>query len=102
MVGRSNLGGKAEEYTITIAERDESGARALWQLRDRGINLAANALAQAVDHILGFFTRLRTELAFYIGCLHAHQALVQKGEPCASRSRQCRANPNMSARGFTM
>lgn len=75
------FGGKGEEYGITIAERDESGARALWQLRDRGINLAANALAQAVDHILGFFTRLRTELAFYIGCLNAHGALVQKGEP---------------------
>jgi hypothetical protein len=73
--------GKGEEYSITVAERDESGARALWQVRDRGINLAANALAQAVDHILGFFTRLRTELAFYIGCLNAHQALVQKGEP---------------------
>lgn len=75
------FGGKGEEYSITVAERDESGARALWQLRDRGINLAANALAQAVDHILGFFTRLRTELAFYIGCLNAHQALTQKGEP---------------------
>ena len=75
------FGGKGEEYNITIAERDESGARALWQLRDRGINLAANALAQAVDHILGFFTRLRTELAFYIGCLNAHQALVQQGSP---------------------
>jgi hypothetical protein len=75
------FGGRGEEYTITIAERDESGARALWQLRDRGINLAANALAQAVDHILGFFTRLRTELAFYIGCLNAHQALAQRGEP---------------------
>lgn len=75
------FGGKGEEYSITVAERDESGARALWQLRDRGINLAANALAQAVDHILGFFTRLRTELAFFIGCLNAHQALVQQGAP---------------------
>lgn len=73
--------GRTEEYSVVIAERDESGARALWQLRDRGINLAANALAQAVDHILSFFTRLRTELAFYIGCLNARQVLIQKGEP---------------------
>ncbi len=73
--------GRTEEYSVTIAERDESGARALWQLRDRGINLAANALAQAVDHILDFFTRLRTELAFYIGCLNVHDVLVQQGEP---------------------
>lgn len=79
--GSRIFGGKGEEYSITVAERDEIGARALWQLRDRGINQAANALAQAVDHILGFFTRLRTELAFYIGCLNAHQALVKKGDP---------------------
>ncbi len=75
------FGGKGEAYSISIAERDESGARALWQLRDRGINLAANALAQAVDHILSFFNLLRAELAFYIGCLNVHGSLAQKGEP---------------------
>ncbi len=68
-------------YTFTIAERDESGARALSELQDRGINLVANALAQSTDHILSFFTMLRTELAFYVGCLNLHALLAKLGAP---------------------
>jgi hypothetical protein len=67
-------------YTFYIADRDESGARALSELRDRGINLVANALAQSTDHIRNFFTMLRTELAFYVGCLNLYEQLAQKGE----------------------
>lgn len=75
------FGAKAPVYTISIAEPDRSGARALWELRERGINLAANALGQAADQVLAFFDALRTELAFYVGCLNLHQRLVDKKEP---------------------
>ena len=72
---------RAPAYSFAIADRDESGARALAELKDRGINLVANALAQSADHILGFFTMLRTELAFYVGCLNLYDRLTQLGEP---------------------
>jgi DNA mismatch repair ATPase MutS len=72
---------KPPVYIFYIADRDESGARALSELRDRGINLVANALAQSTDHIRNFFTMLRTELAFYVGCLNLYEQLAQKGEP---------------------
>jgi DNA mismatch repair ATPase MutS len=68
-------------YKFTIDDRDESGARALSDLKDRGINLVADALAQSTEHILSFFTMLRTELAFYIGCLNLQGQLAQRGEP---------------------
>lgn len=68
-------------YTFYLHPRDEAGARALTELRDRGIHLVANALAQSADHIRGFFSMLRTELAFYIGCLNLHERLTKKGEP---------------------
>jgi MutS domain V len=68
-------------FTLTIPDRDEGGARTLWQLRDRGLNLAGNALAQSVDHILSFFSMLRRELGFYVGCLNLHARLTGKGEP---------------------
>lgn len=68
-------------YTFRIADRDEAGARALSELRDRGIHLVANALAQSSDHILSFFQTLRAELAFYVGCLNLHGRLAAKGEP---------------------
>jgi len=68
-------------YSFTIPERDQAGFRALDQLRDRGVNLVANALAQSNDHILGFFRSLRDELAFYVGALNLHETLAAKGEP---------------------
>lgn len=72
---------KAPVYTFRLHPRDEAGARALSDLRDRGINLVANALAQSTDHILSFFAMLRTELAFYVGCLNLYDRLGQKNEP---------------------
>lgn len=68
-------------YTLTIAERDTNGAKALSELKDRGIHLVANALAQSNDHILSFFTLLRVELGFYVGCLNLHGQLAPMGEP---------------------
>jgi DNA mismatch repair ATPase MutS len=74
---------KAAAYSYTIPDRDESGAKAMSELHDRGVNLAANAAAQSANHILGFFTMLRLESAFYIGCLNLHEILVGKGLPIA-------------------
>jgi DNA mismatch repair ATPase MutS len=73
--------------SFQIHERDESGSRALGELRDRGINLVANALAQSVEHIVGFFTMLRTELAFYVGCLNLY------GQLCAQDAPVCYPQP---------
>ena len=72
---------KPQVYTFSIHPRDEGGARALSELKDRGINLVANALAQSADHIDSFLKMLRFELAFYIGCLNIYEQLAQMGEP---------------------
>jgi DNA mismatch repair ATPase MutS len=68
-------------YSFQIADRDDNGWRALSALQSRGINLAANALAQSVDHIKSFFMMLATELGFYIGCLNLHDRLTSIGQP---------------------
>jgi DNA mismatch repair ATPase MutS len=70
-------------YTFHLHPRDEAGAQALSQLRNRGINLVANALAQSADHVLSFFVMLRTELAFYVGCVNLHGRLALKAEPAS-------------------
>ena len=75
------LGKAPPAYAFRIADRDEAGARALSELRDRGIDLVANALAQSMEHILSFFEMLRTELAFYVGCLNLHEGLASIGAP---------------------
>ena len=68
-------------YSFSIHPRDEAGGRFLSELKDRGINLVANALAQSAEHIESFFKMLRIELAFYIGCLNLYEQLVRMGEP---------------------
>jgi DNA mismatch repair ATPase MutS len=68
-------------YTFHLDGRDEAGFRALSELRDEGINLVANAVAQATDHVASFFVMLRTELAFYIGCMNLHRQLDFNGLP---------------------
>ncbi len=68
-------------YTFNIHPRDESGSRYLSEIKNRGINLVANALAQSDDHILSFFSVLQTELAFYIGCLNLQEQLALMEEP---------------------
>ncbi len=68
-------------YHFKLDPRDEYGARALGELRDRGINLVANAVAQSADHIDSFFNVLRIEFVFYIGCLNLYEQLAGLGEP---------------------
>ena len=71
-------------YAIHLAPRDEAGAQAMSELRDRGLALAANALAKSAEHVLSFFRMLQAELAFYIGCLNLHQQLLQLEAPISS------------------
>ena len=75
------FGRRPSVLEFTLHPRDESGARALSELQDRGICLVANAVTQSADHVRSFFTMLRTELAFYVGCVNLHEQLVRKKEP---------------------
>lgn len=70
-------------FSFTIADRDENGFRALSALEERGVNLVANALAQAVEHVHSFFTMLRVEIGFYLGCVNLAGRLAELGEPTA-------------------
>jgi len=78
---RLPFGNRPQSYSFTIPPRDENGFRALEKIRGRGINLVANSVAQSADHVKSFFSMLRLELAFYLGCLNLHGKLTGKGEP---------------------
>jgi hypothetical protein len=87
-------------YILRIDPRDESGHQTLSELRNRGVNQAANALAQSTDHILSFLTMLRCELGFYIGCLNVRERLVQKGEPLSFPVPMAAGKPALSCHGL--
>jgi MutS domain V len=97
---RLPFGNRAPGYSFTIAPRDESGFRALEEIRGRGINLVANAVAQAADHIKSFFSMLRLELAFYLGCLNLHERLEHKGEPTCFPEPLAESQPTLTAAGL--
>lgn len=87
-------------YTFRIHERDEAGARALGDIRNRGINQVANAVAQATEHIVGFFEMLKTELAFYICCLKLHEELTAFGAPTCVPQPEKRETRKLSFTGL--
>ena len=73
--------GPRTSYSFTLAPRDEAGGQILADLTGRGINLVANAAAQSADHIGSYFTMLRAELGFYVGCLNLADRLAAQGAP---------------------
>jgi hypothetical protein len=73
--------GPRTAYSFTIAPRDDAGAQILSDLESRGINLVANAAAQSADHIGSYFTMLRAETGFYVGCLNLADQLIAKEIP---------------------
>lgn len=79
LLARLRPGGRS--YGFSVPARDEAGHQALAELRGRGINIAANALAQSTDHIVAFFWMLRAELGFYLACLNLHERLDEIGQP---------------------
>jgi DNA mismatch repair ATPase MutS len=83
-----------------VHPRDEGGAKALAELQDRGISLVAKALAQSADHVGSFFDMLRTELAFYVGCVNLHEELGQKTEPLCPPSPVTAEERRLSFRGL--
>jgi hypothetical protein len=87
-------------YTYHLAERDEAGARILSDMHGHAINLVANALAQSADHVLGFFEMLRTELAFYVGCLNLRDRLAAAGAPIAFPRPEVPGSRRYSAEGL--
>ena len=73
--------GPRSSRSFTIPPRDDAGAQILADLTSRGINLVADAAAQSADHIGSYFTMLRAELGFYVGCLNLADQLAAKGAP---------------------
>jgi hypothetical protein len=87
-------------YSFTVPDRDENGFRALSALEERGVNLVANATAQAVDHVHSFFVMLRVEIAFYVGCVNLAERLAELGEATAFPAPSVPDEFALSARGL--
>jgi DNA mismatch repair ATPase MutS len=70
----------AASYTIPDKE-EQTGQRDFSSRSDRALNEVANTLAAAAKSLDSFYTLLRNELAFYIGCLNLEDALAAENKP---------------------
>ncbi|WP_250007476.1 hypothetical protein [Actinoplanes sp. M2I2] len=78
---RRSPGAKQPSATYKVAYGDEAGHRALSSLRDQALAGLADAAVRSAQHVSSFFSALRFESAFYVGCLHLHRALTDRGAP---------------------
>ena len=85
------FGGRSPVHRVVIPERDVAGARALGALSDRSLFPVARVLATAARSVIGFFQRLRAQLAFYLGAAELWRRLEAAGMP--------RAFPRVAADG---
>jgi len=72
---------KRPSFSWVIPPRDDGAGYEMAALRDRVLSIVANAVGQSTDHIVSFFSALRAELAFYVGCLNLHDRLSVHSEP---------------------
>lgn len=68
-------------YTFRVIEEPQPEFDPVMQLRDRALNVIADVVNDAADHVQDFFRRLRGELAFYLGCLALHDHLSRSRLP---------------------
>ncbi len=69
----------SQGFSFTLHPRDHNGARALGEIKDRGISSVALAVAKAASHVEKFFKALKREMAFYIGALNLYESLREEG-----------------------
>jgi MutS domain V len=72
-----------QSHTLYLHPRDQAGAWAFRELKNRGLSLISDALYQSAEHVLGFLKTLRLELAFYIACLNLQEQLARIEESIA-------------------
>ncbi|MBF6170728.1 MutS-related protein [Nocardia blacklockiae] len=70
------------------------------QLYDRAVAVIADVVADAADHVQDFFRRLRTELAFYLGCLTLHDRLRGAGLPLCLPTPHPAGSPRLRCAGL--
>lgn len=91
---------EADRYTWEVPPRDMAGSEALGALSGRGVAQAAAAVGESADHITSYFTQLRAELGFFVGCLTLRDTLEAKGEPTCLPDPEPAGTPALSARGL--
>lgn len=71
--------GRPGRVRFELPDRDEAGAQALDALRNDALYELALTVDRAHERLLAFFTQLRGEAGFYVGCLQLYRRLADAG-----------------------
>ncbi|MEV6097044.1 DNA mismatch repair protein [Nocardia sp. NPDC051981] len=72
---------RPSRHAFRVIDEPDPEFDPVMQLRDRAVSVIADVVNDAVVHVQDFFRRLRTELAFYVGCLALHDRFRNAGLP---------------------
>lgn len=75
------LGKKPPSCSFRLDERDESAGEELARIESLALDAVADTLARAAARVERFLVQLRTELAFYLGCINLQHRLDALAAP---------------------
>lgn len=84
---------------FTIPPRDESGFRALADIRAVALEEITKVVSRAAAHVRAFFVLLRLESAFYLGAVNLHERLDALGAPTCMPEPCAAGEPTLDATG---
>lgn len=76
---RQSLFGSRERHSVEIAETDESAKQFVWRIVGESLDRVAEVVSHVTDVVADFFSTLRTELAFLVGCVNLFERLQSSG-----------------------
>ena len=76
---RGRLGLEERRSTVEVLLRDQNAMNMIAELRALAVAPTAGAVHETAQWVLGFFTVLRAELGFLVGCLNLHETITAAG-----------------------
>ena len=67
--------------TFEAIDDPETESNPVVQLQNPALQIIADVVSDAADHVQDFFAQLRTQLAFYLGCVTLHRRLTRDRVP---------------------
>lgn len=76
---RKSIFGQKERHLVEVSETDDDAKQFIWHLVGQGLERVVDVMSRATDTIGNFFRTLRTELAFFVGCVNLFERLQNDG-----------------------
>ncbi|MFC4372947.1 DNA mismatch repair protein [Nocardia halotolerans] len=91
---------RRSDNSFRVIEEPEVEFDPVMGLRGRTLSVIADVVNDAADHVQEFFLRLRSELAFYLGCVALYDRLSRAGLPLCLPTPHPAGTPRLRCAGL--